>query len=223
MTTTNRSRGARQTGLSRARIIDAAIELLDAGGERELTFRTLALKLETGHGAIQWHVATKGELLIAATVGALTPALQEPAPGTPPRLAVRAVALGVFDAIDAHPWLGSQLVALPWQPAMVRLWEQVGQPLEELGVPEASLFTAVSTLVSYIVGVGSQNAMNAQAAAGHSGRGEFLDSVAGHWEELDPTAYPFVRRVARQLRIHDDREELLAGIDIILNGLTTTG
>jgi len=216
---TNRSPGARADGRTRDRIVDAAIELLDTGGERALTFRALALKLETGHGAIQWHIANKGELLVAATVGALTQALQEPADGTPPWRAVHAVALGVFDAIDAHPWLGSQLFAVPWQPAMVQLWEHIGRPLEELGVPEDALFTAVSTLVSYIVGVGSQNAMNRQAVAGQSSRKELLDEVAEHWESLDPTAHPFVRRVAGQLRIHDDRQEFLAGIDIILTGL----
>lgn len=219
MTKTSRLPRPRPAGLTRDRIVDAAIELLDAGGEGGLTFRALALKLETGHGAIQWHVASKGELLVAATVGALTRALEEPAPGTPPRLAVRATALGVFDAIDAHPWVGPQLFAVPWQPAMVRLWEQIGRPLDELGVPEDSRFTAVSTLVSYIVGTGSQNAVNTHAVAGHSNRGEFLDAVARRWESLDPAEHPFVRRVANQLRTHDDREEFLAGVDIILTGL----
>jgi AcrR family transcriptional regulator len=225
VTKASRFTGPRAAGLTRDRIVDVAIALLDAHGESGLTFRALALELKTGHGAIQWHVANKGEILAAATVGALTPALEEPLPGTPPRLAIRAAALGVFDAIDAHPWLSAQLFAVPWQPAMVRLWEQIGRPLEELGVPESSLYTAAATLVSYIVGVGSQNAMNTHAVAGHGRRDEFLDAVARRWENLDPTEHPFVRRVAGQLRVHDDREEFLAGIDIILAGLlaATTG
>lgn len=218
-----KNRQPRADGLTRERIVDASIELLDAGGVPALTFRALALKLETGHGAIQWHVANKGELLIAATVAALTRALEEPTAATPPREAVHAVALGVFDAIDAHPWLGAQLFAVPWQPAMVRLWEHIGRPLEELGVVEDTLFTAVSTLVSYIVGVGSQNAMNRQVAAGQNSRDEFLEAVAARWEGLDPAAYRFVGRVAGQLRVHDDRHEFLAGIDIILDGLLAAG
>ena len=220
MTTTKGPRGGRPAGLTRERIVDTAITILDSDGERGLTFRSLALKLQTGHGAIQWHVASKGELLVAAAVGALTQALQEPAKGTPPRLAVRAVALGVFEALDAHPWLGAQLFAVPWQPAVVQLWEHVGRPLEELGVPQDMLFTAVSTLVSYIVGVGSQNAMNTQAAAGRCSRDEVLSAVAARWASLDPATYPFVTRIAGQLRVHDDRQEFLAGIDIFLNGLS---
>jgi hypothetical protein len=34
--------------------------------------------------------------------------------------------------------------------------------------------------------------------------------------------YPFTRSVAAQLRAHDDREEFLAGIDLILAGITAS-
>jgi hypothetical protein len=43
--------------------------------------------------------------------------------------------------------------------------------------------------------------------------------VAARWSELDPVRYLFIRRIARQLRGHDDREQFLAGIDLILAGI----
>lgn len=211
----------RSGALTRDRIVDAAIELLDARGESGLTFRSLAQKLETGHGAIQWHIANKEQLFAATADKALAEALAIPAPGTPPRLAVQTVALGVFTALEAHPWLGAQLVNAPSQPAMVRLWEQIGRPIEELGVPEAALFTAAATLMSYIIGVGGQNAVNSHVVAGQVSRDDFLGAVADRWESLDPTEYPFVNRMAGRLRNHDDVVEFLAGIDIILSGLPT--
>jgi hypothetical protein len=36
---------------------------------------------------------------------------------------------------------------------------------------------------------------------------------------LDPREYAFTRTVAGQLRVHDDRAEFLAGIDLILAGV----
>jgi len=57
----------RADALSKERIVEAAIEILDASGERALTFRALAAHLATGSGAIYWHVADKNELLAAAT------------------------------------------------------------------------------------------------------------------------------------------------------------
>jgi len=39
------------------------------------------------------------------------------------------------------------------------------------------------------------------------------------WTRLDPAEYPFIHTVAGQLRDHDDREQFLAGIDLILKGI----
>jgi AcrR family transcriptional regulator len=218
MVKTIRSSEQRADALTRERIVDVAIELLDADGENGLTFRALATRLETGHGAIQWHVANKSELLMAATAVAAR-AVAEADLDAPPREAIHAVALGVFDAIDAHPWIGGQLFRAPWQSVMLQIWERIGRQLEALGVPEAARFTAASTLVSYIIGVSSQNAVNGQSHEALGDRADFLDAVAGHWEGLDPKEYAFVRSVAGQLREHDDQAEFLAGIDLILAGL----
>ena len=42
-----------------------------------------------------------------------------------PREAIRALASGVFDAIDAHPWVGAQLSREPWQSAVLQILESV--------------------------------------------------------------------------------------------------
>src|ERR1700744_1302650 len=65
---TNKARTERRAdALSKERIVEATIELLDAEGEEALTFRALAARLATGSGAIYWHVADKQALLAAAT------------------------------------------------------------------------------------------------------------------------------------------------------------
>ena len=99
--------------LSRERIVEAAIGLLDESGEGGLTFRALARRLATGPGALYWHVSGKDELLGAATDAAVADAMTAATAGATPREAVRALAVGVFDAIDAHPWIGAQLARSP--------------------------------------------------------------------------------------------------------------
>jgi hypothetical protein len=86
-------------------------------------------------------------------------------------------------------------------------------------VPDASLFTAASKLVNYIVGVGGQNAVNTHKVATEEDCDAFFDAVASPWESLDHGEHPFVSRLASQLHVEDDREEFLAGIEIVLNGL----
>ncbi|WP_329485213.1 TetR family transcriptional regulator [Kitasatospora sp. NBC_01246] len=223
MATSARRAERREEPLSRERIVETAVELLDRSGEGGLTFRALAQQLATGPGAIYWHIANKDELLGAATAAVLTGALTAAAPGSTPQQAVRSLALGVFDAIDAHPWAGAQL-ARPFSPSpLLRLMEGIGRQVQALGVPEPELFGSASALLHYILGVSNQNAANAVAAATHrppTSRTAFLAATSTAWAELDPDEFAFVRTVAGQMREHDDREEFLTGIDLILTGIT---
>ena len=210
----------REESLSRERIIDASIALLDEAGESGLTFRALSQKLATGPGAIYWHVANKSELVTAACDTIVSRAMNAQLADATPEATIRAIALGMFDAIDAHPWVGSALAHAPGQLPAVRILERIGQQIRMLGVPRAHEWTTVSALLSYILGVGGQNAANAQFAQTEGlNRPAFLESVANTWSELDPAEYPFARSVATQLSGHDDRADFLTGIDLILKGI----
>jgi AcrR family transcriptional regulator len=216
------SRAARRTdALSKERIVETAIEILDHDGEDALTFRALSARLATGSGAIYWHVADKNDLLAAATEHVIAGVMTDQAPGREPRKSIRNLALGVFDAIDAHPWVGTQLSGAPWQSAMVRVFEGIGTQLQALGVPERAQFNSASALVHYILGLAAQYAAGARLAA-KTDRSAFLFNVAAQWTQHDPATYPFVHHIAAQLPDHDDREQFLAGIDLILAGIETT-
>ena len=210
----------REESLSRDRIVDAAIELLDDSGEAGLTFRALSGRLATGPGAIYWHIADKSDLLTAACDAVVARTLAPAPAGMAPADAIRAIALGLFDAIDAHPWVGSALVRAPEQLPLVRILERLGQQLHALGVAYETQWAAGSALSSYILGVSGQNAANAHVARHQKlDRSTFLHEVATTWSQLDPNDYPFVRRMAVHLPDHDDRTDYLAGIDLILGGL----
>ena len=211
----------RTDALSKERIVAAAIEILDAGGESALTFRELAARLATGSGAIYWHVASKNELLAAATDDVITRVMTEVVGSAEPQEAIRAIALGVFDAIDAHPWVGTQLSGEPWQSAILQILEGVGGQLQALGVPERAQFDCVSALLNYILGLAGQYAAAARLLPRETDRSAFLATIAARWAQLDPAKYPFVHQVATQLPGHDDRGQFLAGIDLILVGITT--
>ena len=103
---------------------------------------------------------------------------------------------------------------------MVRIIECLGQQVRALGVAPEKHWATLSALLNFILGVGGQNAANAQAARTRgAGRAEVLGSVADHWSQLDAQSYPFVRSVAAQMSAHDDRADFLVGIDLILQGM----
>jgi AcrR family transcriptional regulator len=221
--TSRTPRAERRTdALSKERIVEAAIEILDADGEAALTFRALTTRLATGAGAIYWHVASKGDLLAAATSEVIGRVLTEADGGAEPVEAIRAITLGVFDAIDAHPWIGGQLAREPWHAAMLPVFEGIGEQLQALGVPPAAQFDCASALLNYILGLAGQHAAGARLIPHGTGRTAFLAAIAGQWAQLDPAGYPFVRQLAAELPGHDDRAQFLAGVNLILAGIAAT-
>ena len=214
----------REESLSREQIIEASIELLDSSGEGGLTFRTLSERLATGPGAIYWHITNKSDLLTAACDAIIARTMNAPlasvTPGTTPQKTIRLLALAMFDAIDAHPWVGSALTRAPGQSPMVRIVERIGQQIQALGVPKQEHWVTVSTLLNYILGVAGRNAANGQLARTQGlDRSDFLEAVSTVWSQLDPEEYPFARSLAGKLRSHDDRKDFLDGIDLILRGI----
>jgi hypothetical protein len=166
-------------------------------------------------------VANKNDLLTATTSDVIARVMTGAVSGAEPRDAIRAIACGVFDAIDAHPWVGAQLSREPWQSAVHQIFESVGGQLQALGVPERAQFDCASALLNYVLGLAGQYAAAARLLPRGTDRSAFLATVAAQWAQLDPAQYPFMRQMSAQLPEHDDREQFLAGIDLILAGITT--
>ena len=208
----------RSDALSRERIVAAAVEILDQGGEGELTMRRLTAHLSTGRGALYHHMNGKDDLLAAATdhvIGRVTAGVGTEEEAEP---AIRALALGIFDAIDAHPWVGTQLSRDPRQAAVLKIWTSIGLQLQRLGVAPATLPDAGSALVSYVLGSAAQYAAGPRTLTDEADRKAYLDQLAALWTEQDPD--PLVAEAAASLREHDDRAQFLAGVDIFLAGAT---
>ncbi|WP_432970709.1 TetR/AcrR family transcriptional regulator [Dactylosporangium sp. CA-233914] len=227
MATRARQAQRRNQVLSREQIIDTAIELLDTGSERALTVRAMTERLATGAGAIYYHVGTRDELLDAATETVITAALATKPAGASatPEDEIRVVALALFDAIAEHQWLATrltlQIVRNPVGPVTVGIFERIGRQVGALGVPQAAWFDATSTLVHYILGAVSQNArIDGDTSDVEVDREEFLGAASMAWQELDPDDYPFMHAIVGQIREHDDREQFLTGIAIVLDGIS---
>jgi AcrR family transcriptional regulator len=215
--------------LSREQIVGTAVELLDTGGEGALTIRALTERLATGAGAVYYHVGTREGLLDAATEAVVTAALvtSPVRASAAPEEEIRVVALALFDAITQHHWLATrltlQIVRNPAGPVTVELFERVGRQVGALGVPQSAWFEATSTLVHFILGAVSQNARIVGDTSGvrpEADREEFIEAASRAWQELDASDYPFMHAIVGRMREHDDREQFLTGIAIVLDGIT---
>ncbi len=222
---TDRTPRARRASHSMEAVVAEAVALLDEAGEQALTFRALAARLGGGVASIYWYVSSKDELLDRAAdhVLAEVVAATDGAVGDPdPLVDVRTIAVTLFDAIIARPWLPAYFLRdTRVQPHGLRLYDRLGQQVLRLGLGPKGAFDAVSAVIGYVVGVGADLGRQPpqEVLDGTVGRDELLGSYADDWRALDPEEYPFLHHVVEEFATHDDTEQFAAGLDLLLAGL----
>lgn len=223
-------RRPKAASLSREAIVSAAVELLDEAGETGLTVRALAARLHTGPGSIYWHVGDRQGLLdltcdavlAGAAIGG--PTAPGEAAGSPDEAlaAIRSIGIGLFDALDAHPWAGVVLSRTSAVPSLLGALDRIGQLLAEVGTPREARFHSATALLNYVLGVAAQMSRNAEAVAARDGaqsQREWLEARSREWEAMGADRYPFLAEAAADFRDHDDREQFIAGLDLLLAGI----
>ncbi|WP_067474864.1 TetR/AcrR family transcriptional regulator C-terminal domain-containing protein [Actinomadura hibisca] len=215
--------GGRADALSKEIVVGAAVELLDELGERGLTFRLLTERLNTGAGALYWHVANKDELVALAADQVLGDALTAtPDPSADATAELRTLALAVFDALDRHQWAASRVTAPATLPNTLRLLDRVGTLVTRTGLPAERHFAVATAIFNYVTGVSAQIIAPGPTIGATTDRDAYLAQTAEHWAKLDPADHPFLTRVTADLRDHDDRDQFTTGLDLLLAGLRTT-
>lgn len=244
-----RGPGRPRTNLSLETILDAAIEVLDAEGADGLTFRGLAGQLETGVGSLYWYVSGKEELLVRAADMVVARAVDEAQAATGdsdyarqaqyprrpriPRTAtpaertrdeavhnLRIIAIAFFRELVQHSWVAEQLGRrLDLQTQTMVLLELMGQQLLLLDLTPRQRFDAVSAIINYITGVGSDIADHEHAVRAGADRESMMGEALDHWRATDEQQFPFLHAMILEFADHDDTEQMVAGLDLLLAGL----
>ncbi|QPI61339.1 TetR/AcrR family transcriptional regulator C-terminal domain-containing protein [Streptomyces malaysiensis subsp. malaysiensis] len=215
--------GGRADALSREVVVGTAIALLDELGERGLTFRLLAERLQTGTGALYWHVSNKDELVALAADQVLGPAVAADLdPAQNAGTALRALAMAVFDAFDQHPWAAPHVTAPPTLTNALRLLDRIGTLVTRTEQPAEQHFAVTTAIFYYITGVSAQITVPRVPLDATTGRDAYLAQTAERWQNLDPADYPFLTRATDNLRDHADRDQFTTGLDLLLRGLITS-
>jgi AcrR family transcriptional regulator len=142
----------RTRGLSRERIVSAAIELADADGLAALSMARLAERLGCGTMSLYRHVANKDELvtfMLSTAPGPPPP----PADGADWRGALTDWAVGLWDVYHRHPWiLQAASAGLPADPGQLA-WLNAGlSALGTTGLAERDKLAAVVAVLHFVRG-----------------------------------------------------------------------
>jgi AcrR family transcriptional regulator len=143
--------GTRQPKLSRRKIAEAAVQLVDAEGFEALSMRRVAQKLGGSTMSLYYYVKTRAELMALmddALMGeVLLPSIRRKGPR-----ALLEIALATADMLRRHPWALMAMRGAPPGPNALRHTEQCLETLAETELSAKERLTLLAMIDDYVFG-----------------------------------------------------------------------
>jgi AcrR family transcriptional regulator len=204
----------RRKPLSRERILDTALALVDEQGIEALSMRRLGQELGYEAMSLYNHVANKDDLL----AGILDLVLAEMEPpeldgGLP---AIRAAALSAHEALKRHPWAANMLMSPgAIRPARIAYMEALLATLRGAGLSAETTYHAYHVLDAHTIGFSLW-------ASTHGKMPEDIEDARAWFEEMIPVAtFPYLHEHGLQHLDDGPHHEVSAfefALDLLLGG-----
>lgn len=202
--------------LTRERILESALALVDQSGLESLTMRKLGQELGFEAMSLYNHVSNKDDLLDGILDLVLAEA-QFPSPVGDWDAAIRSSAISVHDTLRRHQW-ACPLVMLPGRirPARLQYMEALLHRLREAGFSAETTYTAYHVLDAHILGFSLWQASHTYSDI------DVADMAERFKNTITPDTYPYLSEHAHQHFVDGSHSEVRAfefGLDLILDGL----
>ncbi|MGZ4506026.1 MAG: TetR/AcrR family transcriptional regulator [Blastococcus sp.] len=211
------ARATRRAGLSRERVLRAAVALADTGGIESLTMRKLGLELGVEAMSLYNHIAGK-DALLDAMIDSVFGEIDLPTDGIGWREAMRRRAISARAAMKRHRWaIGLMESRTSPGPTTLRHHDTVIGTLRGAGFTVAMAAHAFSALDAYIYGFALQEASLPFATAE-----ETAEVAQGMMADFASGQYPHLTELAVEHALQPDYDygdEFEFGLDLILDGL----
>jgi TetR/AcrR family tetracycline transcriptional repressor len=204
-----------RAGLTREKVLDAAIAFVDSHGLAALSTRKLGAALGVEGMTLYHYVPTKAALLDGMAERVLEQAAGEliPAPGQPWPAAVRGVATRFRDVLLAHPGLLGLVATRPVNsPGAFRILEAGLAVMTSQGVPLERAMDTLNAVMTFVVG-------HTLAEAGRTPGHEDAEETPG---QPDPAAYPCFAEAVRTGAGLDFAGRFQRTLDILVDGYAAT-
>lgn len=212
-------RARRPQGLSRDRIVAAAIELADAEGLARLSMARLAERLGCGTMSLYRHVANKAELLnfMLATAPGPPPPPSDSSDSSDWRAALTQWAAGLWEVYHRHPWiLDAATAGPPLDPGQLAWLEAGLSALAPTALGEPDKLSAVMALLHYMRGAA---ALEIASTANTFDRSRYRSILR---QVIDPDRFPAIAKALAGGAFGDasDRTaDMAAGVRRLLDGI----
>jgi AcrR family transcriptional regulator len=205
--------------LSREKIIDVALALLDEDGLDGVSMRRVAQQLDTGPASLYVYVRNRDELL-AAIWDRVAGEVELPDPNTGWREPLSQLIANCLETFGRHKDLASLgLAAVPTGPNALRVTDAFLGILAESGISRQTRAWAMDLLGLFVTADGTEQAIRAQRASTPT---DLADSPGAVFATAPADSYPHVRDLAPELAVGTGEERRRWMIDVLLNGILAT-
>src|SRR2546430_702213 len=205
----------RRKPLSRERILDAALALVDEEGIEALSMRKLGQALGYEAMSLYNHVANKDDLLDG--ILDLVLAEMEPPDAEGGLPAIRSAALSAHEALQRHPWAANMLMSpSSLRPARIAYMEALLACLRGAGLSADTTYHAYHVLDAHIIGFSLW-------ASTHGKMPEHIEDARAWFDKMIPVAtLPYLHEHGLQHLDegpHHDVSAFEFALDLLLGGL----
>jgi AcrR family transcriptional regulator len=212
-----------RTPLTRDRILDAALRLVDEGGLESLTMRKLGQELGVEAMSLYNHVTNKDDV-IGGILDRVAHEIEPPSATEAWDAAIRASAISAHQALRRHPWApGLMMSPAHIIPERIRYMELLLGKLRDAGFSSDQTYHAYHVLDAHTFGFSMWQAGHAASLKDlpkeFSSPEEFIKWLI---REFPPDQYPHVAEHGDQHFSEGPHQEVSAfelALDLLLDGL----
>ena len=205
--------------VTRGRIVEQAVSLLDEVGYDGLTMRRLAERLGIQAASLYNHVPDKLTLL-ALVADAVCGEVREPGTDRPWRAQLAALAADYRRVLLAHRDAARVLLATPpVGPNRLRLIERTLSALRSAGFPDDVVADAAVAFNVYVTGFVLDETRGRAGGAGEDLSEAEAAQFARWWRSLPAARYPTLAALAERMLGGDADRRYAFGLGALLDGL----
>jgi AcrR family transcriptional regulator len=153
-----------QKGLTRERLVGAALELIDEEGLEGLSMRALADRLQVKAASLYWHVRDRDELLELLADGILE-SVSRPRPRATWRETVQATAEALRRGVSAHKDANRVLLEVPGALGRSDIANELAAAFRSAGLPDAEAADVARMVMTQVIATPSGVAAEPAAKA----------------------------------------------------------
>jgi AcrR family transcriptional regulator len=197
----------RRATLTRDRIVDLALEIIDEDGLDALNMRRLAADAGVKPMSLYHHFPNKSAILGAVSEKIAAAALGASPPHPRWQGRVRQLFMGLHALTEAHPRALPLISAAVIRTPSGRRWmEELMSTLLGAGFSEDRAATVYHVLGSYTLGLGFARMLGDEVQTS-----DIVAQLIGHWADC-----PSMMRVGMRLAVWDRPGEFETGLDVLL-------